>query len=167
MTPTRYGYAIPLLLCGLLGSPAFGNGINPPRPSGSQTVEANCTDRGSGAITTLQRVRLAADEASPMIELRIGAAAASMHQLAQVAAIRIPSVKAKPDGFVKATLELREPDYQGPGFVRVRVDGKPVQLTGFGAGLARVTIPLESCKALTLTASTAPPSTEGRGVPKY
>ncbi|MBS0345866.1 MAG: hypothetical protein JSR69_05335 [Proteobacteria bacterium] len=165
MKPTRYGYAIALLLCGLLGEPAFGNGINPPRPSGSQTIEARCTDRDSGETTTLQRARLAADEASPMIELRIGNAAASTLQLAQVAAIRMPSAKAKPDGFAKATLELRNPDYQGPGFVRVRVDGKPVQLTGFTEARARVTIPLESCKALTLSASTAPLE-DGRGVPK-
>jgi hypothetical protein len=156
----RSGYVVPLLMCSLLSTAALGNGINPPRPSGSRTIEAQCTDRDSGAITTLQRARLAADEASPMIELRIGNAPATTLQLAQVAGIRMLSARPKPDGFVKATLELREPDYQGPGFVRVRIDGKPVQLTGFNAGLARVTIPLESCKALALAASTPAPAAE-------
>lgn len=160
MPRIRSGYVVPLLMCCLPSTAALGNGINPPRPSGSRTVEAQCTDRNNGAIITLQRARLTTDEASPMIELRIGDAPASTLQLAQVAGIRMPSARPKPDGFVKATLELREPDYQGPGFVRVRIDGKPVQLTGFNAELARVTIPLENCRLLALAASTPAPAAE-------
>ena len=155
MFKIRRLYPIPFLLCGLLATEAYGNGINPPRPSGAKTVEAICTDRKSGNATTVQRVRITMDEPSGSIELRVGKSTASTHQLSHVIRVQIPSAGQTLDGFTEASLELSDPSYKGPGFIRVRAKGKPVRLTGFNADLERVDIPLETCKELALKASTS------------
>ena len=155
MSKIRHWYPVPLLLCGLLAAEAYGNGINPPRPIGAKTVEATCTDRKSGNATTIQRARIAINEPSGSLELRIGKSAARTLQLSQVIRVQIPSVKMTSDGFAKVSMELLVPSYEGPGFVRLRAKGKPVRLTGFTADLQRFDIPLEACKELALKASTS------------
>lgn len=160
MFKIRRLYSIPLLLCGLLATEAYGNGINPPRPRGGKTVEAICTDRMSGNATTVQRARItmdetSGDEPSGSIELRVGKSTASTHQLSHVIRVQIPSAGPTLDGFTEASLELSDPSYKGSGFIRVRAKGKPVRLTGFKVNLDRVDIPLETCKELALKAFTS------------
>ena len=161
MSRIRRWYPVPLLLCGLLAAEAYGNGINPPRPSGAKTVEATCTDRKSGNATTIQRARIAIDEPSGSLELRIGKSAARTLQLSQVIRVQIPSARMTSDGFAKASMALLDPSYAGPGFVRLRAGGKPVRLTGFTADLQRFDSPLAACRELALKASTS--SEDGRG----
>lgn len=146
---------VPLLLCGLLPAVAYGNGINPPRPSGAKTVEAICTDRKSGKATIIQRARITIGEPSGSLELRVGQSPARTLQLSQVIRVQIPAARPTPDGFAKASIELIDPGYKGPGFVRVRAKGKPVRVTGFAADLERIDIPLETCKVLAVEASTS------------
>lgn len=161
MFKIRRWHSAPLLLCGLLATTVYGNGINPPRPSGARTVEAICTDRKSGDTTTLQRARIAVDEPTGSLEVRVGASAAKVLQLSQIVRVKIPSPRLASDGFAKASLELLEPSYNGPGFVKLRARGKPVRLTGFTADLDRVEMPLVTCKELALKASQ--PSEAQRG----
>ena len=52
------------------------------------------------------------------------------------------------DGYARATIELREPAYQGSGSVLLRADGKPVRLSGISSGSARAEIALERCAEL-------------------
>ena len=153
MLKNRRWHAMPLLACSLLTSLAHGNGINPPRTSGAKTVEAVCTDRQSGGETTVQRARTVVDAPSGTIELKIDKSTAQFVQLSQLVRLEIPSGKPAPNGFARATLELTEPDYQGPGDVRLRVGKKPVRLTGFTADSTRVDIPLAQCKLLVLTSA--------------
>lgn len=144
-------------LLALIG-PACANGINPPRPSGGATVALTCTDRASGKAVTVQRARVGLAEPGGTLELRIGdSATASARQLAQVARLKIATAKPAADGFAAAMLTLQEPAYQGPGFVRLAVDGKALRLTGFGADLARIDRSLASCAVLAVQPATPPP----------
>ena len=161
MSRIRRRNPVPLLLCGLLAAEACGNGINPPRPSGSRTVEAACTDRKSGNVTTVHRARMAIDEPSGSLELRAGESPARTVQLAEVVRIQIPSAKTAADGFAKAFIELRAPNYKGPGHVRLRAKAKPVRLVGFTANLERLDVPLETCRELAFKASTSSEAENG------
>lgn len=151
----RRWHPVPFLLSGLLAVEAYGNGINPPRPSGSTTVEAACTDRRSGNVTTIHRARMAIDEPSGSLELRTGESAARTVQLLEVIRVQMPSARTAADGFAKAFVELRAPAYKGPGYVRLRAKGKPVRLMGFTADLERVDMPLETCREVAFKASAA------------
>lgn len=152
-----------LLLClpWLLTSKAYSNGINPPRPTGTQTVEASCTDRKSGEVLTVLRARVAADKLAGALEVRLGNASPRDLQLSQIGRVRIASGKSNSGGFAKAFFELREPSYEGEGFVRLTVKGAPVRLTGFSAALERVDIPLQLCRELMLKTSQGEESERG------
>ncbi|MBI3369950.1 MAG: hypothetical protein HY021_16290 [Burkholderiales bacterium] len=153
----------------LLLDRADANGINPPRPSGGSTTEAACTQRANGKTVRVQRARIAVTEAKGSLELRIASEARpATLQLSQLARLRLASAKAGKDGFAAAELSLREPAYEGPGFVRLVVEGKPVRLTGFGADLARVEMPLANCKELVFQAPAPPerPASASYAAPK-
>ena len=139
-----------LLGWGALLGDARGNGINPPRPTGSAVVEAQCTDRTSGETAIVQRARATADNTDGGLRIATGSAAAQTVQLSRIGRIAFEAAKPRPDGFAGATLGILDPPYEGLGFVQVRIDGKPVRLTGFGAGLERVDVALESCRELAL-----------------
>jgi hypothetical protein len=166
MSRARHGFPLFLLLGALLAAESYGNGINPPRQSGSKTVVATCTDRATGEATTIQRTRIFIAEPSGSLELRIGKSAASTLQLSKVIRVQIPSAKTMSDGFAKASLELLDPGYEGPGFVRLEVNTTPVRLTGFSADLRRVDVPLATCKELTLQTSESTNAKHGEGALK-
>jgi hypothetical protein len=161
MTKTRLRHPFALLLCCLLAAEVHGNGINPPRPSGTKTIQATCTDRKSGTVKTIQRARIAIGEPSGTLELRVDRSRARTLQLSQVNRVEIPSAKPTPDGLAKVSMDLLDPTYTGPGFIRLREKGKPVRLVGFTVDLERVDIPLEACKELTLKALTLPETEPG------
>jgi hypothetical protein len=142
-------------VAGLLASAAQGNGINPPRPSGAQAVEAQCTDRQTGEIRTVQRARITVDKPVGTIEVRLRQGKPQWLQLAQVERLAIKAGRPGADGFGKATLKLRQPAFDGEGFVQLSVDGKPVRLTGFSPAQERVDLPLQRCKELVLKPSAA------------
>lgn len=153
--------AVSILLCGLLATESYGNGINPPRPSGAKIVEATCTDRKTGNTTIIQRARITIDEPSGSLVLRVGQSPARTLQLSQVIRLQIASAKPESDGFAKAIMELIDPGYIGSGYVRLKAKGQPVRLTGFTADLERVDKPLGTCKELTIRASTSSEAERG------
>jgi hypothetical protein len=157
MLPIRRWLSLSLLVCLLLAREAYGNGINPPRPSGAKVVEATCVDRRSGVAVIVQRAQITIDEASGLLELRLGDTPARLVQLSQIRRLQILSSKARADGFAKASMTLLDPGYDGPGQVRLRAKAKPVRLTGFAADLERVDRVLGTCKELTFTAPAAVP----------
>lgn len=150
MSKIQYWFAGPMLVCGMLATVSYGNGINPPRPSGTKTVEATCTDRKTGNTTTVQRARITINEPSGSLVLRVGQSPAKTLQLSQVIRLQIASAKPASDGFAKASMELIDPSYKGTGYVRLKAKGQPARLTGFTADLERVDKPLGSCKELTI-----------------
>jgi hypothetical protein len=150
MSKIQYWFAAPILVCGMLATVSYGNGINPPRPSGTKTVEATCTDRKTGNTIAVQRARITIDEPSGSLVLRVGQSPAKTLQLTQVIRLQISSAKPASDGFAKASMELIDPDYKGTGYVRLKAKGQPARLTGFTADLARIDKPLGSCKELTI-----------------
>lgn len=165
MSKIQYWFAAPILVCGMLAKVSYGNGINPPRPSGTKTVEATCTDRKTGNTITVQRARITMDEPSGSVVLRVGQSPAKTLQLTQVIRLQISSAKPASDGFAKASMELIDPDYTGTGYVRLKAKGQPARLTGFTADLERIDKPLGSCKELTIqTVSSS--DTERSGVSK-
>lgn len=150
-------YGIPPLIFALLSFPANGNGINPPRPSGSATVALSCIDRSSGDSTTVLRAKIiTGDEATAWLDVRIGKSAPQRLQLSQIIQIQMPSGKTVANGFTKATLEIRDPDYTGAGSVQIKIKGKPVRISGFSPTLERVELPLNSCKKITQSTQQAP-----------
>jgi hypothetical protein len=157
MLPIRRWLSLVLLICPLLAREAYGNGINPPRPSGAKVVEATCVDRRSGVAVIVQRAQITIDEASELLELRLSDTSARSVQLTQIRLLQILSSKPKADGFAKASMILLDPGYEGPGQVRLRSKAKPVRLTGFAADLERVDRVLASCKELSFTAPTSAP----------
>ena len=161
MAKTRLRHPLAPLLCCLLAAEAYGNGINPPRPSGAKTIQATCTDRKSGNVKTIQRARIVLGEPSGSLELRVDRSKARTLQLSQVNRVEIPSAEPTADGLAKVSVDLFDPIYTGPGFIRLRDKGKPVRLVGFTADLERVDIPLEACKELTLKALTLPEAEPG------
>jgi hypothetical protein len=152
MSKIQYWFAAPILVCGMLATVSYGNGINPPRPSGTKTVEATCTDRKTGNTIAVQRARITIDEPSGSLVLRVGQSPAKTLQLSQVIRLQISSAKPASDGFAKATIELNDPDHKGSGsgYVRLKAKGQPARLTGFTADLERIDKPLGSCKELTI-----------------
>jgi hypothetical protein len=148
---TSWGLAC---LASLLAPAAHGNGINPPRPTGAQTVEAQCTDRQTGETRLVQRARITVDKPDGALELRLRQGKPQRLQLAQIERVSIKAGKPGVDGFGKATLVLLEPAFKGEGFVRLNVGGKPVRLTGFTLAQDRVDVPLQRCKELVLKPST-------------
>ncbi len=160
----RRSYLILLFLLVLLTTTAHANGINPPRPSGSETIEALCTDRKSGNTTTVQRARMTVDEPTGGLEVRLEKSDAQTLRLSRITRVQLATGKPNSDGFAEASLELLEPSYRGEGFVKLRVNGKPVRLAGFSADLRRVDIPLESCRELVL--KTSRPSEAEHRAPK-
>ena len=132
---------------------AEANGINPPRHEGSKIVVARCTLQKTGAVVELQRARFAEDAVSG-VELRMGTAKAPVQSIDPAKVSRIDFAgKSRSDGFMKATLDLRDPSYQGAGFVKVKSGRKALVLTGFAPSLDRVEVELASCKALTFDVS--------------
>lgn len=151
MFPIRRWLPLPLLMCLLLAREAYGNGINPPRPSGAKAVEVTCIDRRSGVAVIVQRAQITIDEASGLLELRLSDTPARQVQLSQIRQLQILSSKPRADGFAKASIALLDPGYDGPGQVRLRAKSKPVRLTGFAADLERVDRLLGTCKELSFT----------------
>lgn len=144
----RYGITTLLLI--LLSLPANGNGINPPRPSGSATIALSCIDRSSGDSTTVLRAKIiTGDEPAGWLDVRIGKSAPQRLQLSQIIQIQMPSGKAIANGFTKATLEIHDPDYTGAGWVHVKNKGKPIRISGFTPTRERIELPLDSCKKIT------------------
>lgn len=107
-------------------------------------AQAVCTERGTGNKIVLAGAQLGAGAAAGLT-LRLGAAPAQQFPLAQVARIQMTGAEQGSDGYARATIELREPAYQGPGSVLLRTDGKPVRLSGISSGSARAEIALERC----------------------
>lgn len=157
MRRIRHWLPIHLLLLTLLTSRAYGNGINPPEPQGSQTVDAFCSERTSGKTLVVLRARITIEKPSGSLELRIGESQARLLQLSRVIRLEIPSAVPMSDGFTKALLRLSEPDYEGPGLVRIRAGEKQVRVTGFDTDInKKVDIALETCKDFAVKASIAP-----------
>jgi hypothetical protein len=153
----RMNRLAPGLACvaGLLATAAQGNGINPPRPGGSQAVEAQCADRQTGEIRIVQRARITVDKPVGTLDVRLRMGKPQQLQLAQIERLAIKAGKPGTDGFGKATLALRQPAFNGEGFVQLSVDGKPVRLTGFSPAQERVDLPLQRCKELVLKPAAA------------
>ena len=158
----RSDLAAALAASALCLPPAFPNGINPPRPSGGQTTDAVCKDRGSGEATTVRRARILVDQSAGTLWLRTGVEAGRRAQLASIGRIVIAPTTAEPetntDGEAAATISLLQPAYEGPGFVRLREGTKPVRLVGFSDSGTRVDLPLARCAELVLTTLTTGPS---------
>jgi hypothetical protein len=146
----RCSYLILLLLACLLTTRAYANGINPPQPSGAKTLEALCTDRKNGNVVTVQRAQMTTDKTIGLLEVRLEKSGPHNLQLSQINRVQIATGKPSSDGFAKASFELLNPSYKGGGFIRLRVNGKPVHLTGFSDALEHIEIPLQSCRVLTL-----------------
>lgn len=143
-------YGICTVFLALISLHANGNGINPPRPSGTETIALSCVDRGTGDSITVLRAKIIGEtELSSWLEARLGKAAPQRLQLSQITRIQLPSGKPLANGFSKAELEIREPNYSGTGMVRSRIKGKSVRITGFSSDLERIELPLESCKDIT------------------
>ena len=132
-------------------SNANANGINPPRVSGSEIVEATCTSDADVDSTIIFRARVVAGEkATDLMEIRMGNEPALEVSMSKINRLEIASSAPDPDGFVRANLHLSDPEYQGKGFVKVIEQGKPLRLSGFTKVNRRVEIPLSKCKALLL-----------------
>lgn len=155
MNKIRLRHAVVLSSCLFVAS-AEANGINPPRPVGSETVVASCIDRASGGIATLQRAQITDGDSSRPLEVQLGKEAPRTVQLSQLRRLQFHSGKPRPDGFAKATLEVAEPVFVGEAFVKVRAGKKPVLISGFSTAFERVEISLGSCKELAF--KKAPPS---------
>jgi hypothetical protein len=141
--------------CLFIVQQADANGINPPRPSGSELVTARCTLRTPGAPRTLERARVDAADSTDGLQLRLGPEKAQAIPLTKIARIRVPSRTLRADGFAKALIDVREPSYQGAGWIRLKDSTGSIVLTGFAASSpGRVEIPLASCKELSFEVRT-------------
>ena len=160
MSKLRLFQALALMSC-LFAASAGANGINPPRPVGSETVMASCTDRTSSKVTILQRVRIAYGDASAPLEVRLGKTPPQAVQLSKVRRIQFHAGKPKPDGFAKAMIEIEEPPSVGEGAVKVRANKRPVRISGFSPASEHVEIALENCKELEFTKAKSKPQMGG------
>lgn len=84
--------------------------------------------------------------------MRFEKSGAQKLELSKISRIQIASDEPGSDGFAKASIELFEPSYKGDGFVRLKLNGNPVRLTGFSSGQERVDIPIAKCRALAFRA---------------
>lgn len=155
MNRLRLGHAVIFSSCLFVAS-VEANGINPPRPVGSETVVVSCVDRASGGITILQRAQISDGNSSRSLEVQLGNDAPRTVQLSQLRRLQFHSGKPRPDGFVNATLELAEPVFVGKAIVKVRTGNKPVLISGFSTASERAALSLGSCKELEF--KKAPPS---------
>ncbi len=141
-----------VLLCCVVTNRADANGINPPRPAQPVEVEASCTEKKSGAITVLKKARLLSDESGGSLEVMLDAkprgAPAQRVELGQINKIVFAGKKPTKDGFVKAMLDLIEPNFSGEGLVRIRQDKTSIILSGFRDTTERVELPIERCRKL-------------------
>ena len=143
--------ALPILLMALGSVPGAGSAVAGESQRvawiGAMEVQAVCTERGTGNKIALTGAQLGAGEPAGLM-LRLGDGAARQLPLAQIARIQFTGAEPGVDGYARATIELREPAYQGSGSVLLRADGKPVRLSGISSGSARAEIALERCAEL-------------------
>ena len=140
-----------VLLVAFMSIPdAEANGINPPRPAGSEIVQATCVVRKSGATVVIQRARMTVDESGGLLEVRLDQSTPQTVPLAQFRRIQFHKGTHTQDGFAKSTLDLINPPYEGEGLVRVRTGGKAIRINGFDASSRPIELPLERCKELVI-----------------
>lgn len=139
--------AVLLFLCVLV--PAEGiHAISPPRPAGSDILDAACTDPG-GRVVVLRRVRLLTDDPAERIQFMTTSGAIARFRLSEIRRIELPGTPPGADGFAAASTVLRAPDVRVTAIRLVSAVG-PLRVTGFTDRKERVEIRLADCRVLVI-----------------
>lgn len=145
--PNRITRAVLLSLC-LLALAAPAHAISPPRPAGSDILDASCTDPGN-RVMTLRRVRLLTDDPAERIQFRTASGAITGFRLSEIRRIDLPGGPVAADGFAAASVMLRASDVRVTA-IRLASGAGPLRLAGFTDRRERIEIRLADCRVLAI-----------------
>src|SRR5688572_28481878 len=111
-----------LLAAALATWPAFGNGINPPRPAELALVQARCVEdpENNPDAPSIYRAGVSGGKQADVIEFRASKAGIEQAPIANVKAVVIDDKSADGAGFVKGTVVLRNRLQPQKGTVKIR-----------------------------------------------
>lgn len=127
-------------------APAFGNGINPPRPAELALIQATCLEAPNAESPSLFRSRLVGGKDAGRLEFRSGQPPRNQSEsLSVVTSVVLESKVVSADGYAKGKIALRDRDKPVEGSVKVRDGANEIAVAGFRENGERVEIPLLAC----------------------
>ena len=135
-------------------SNSYSNGINPPRPSGTDTVKAVCKERSGGSQHELFRTQIVGG-ANPVESLTfVIKGATEQINIIDVRTITLSAGTVDSDGFVKGSLIRSDGTEEKATKVQVKTNNIPIRLTGFSKTGTRLSIDFATCESIEFSSVT-------------
>ena len=132
----------------ILSINANANGINPPRPSGSETVHASCQYRDTDTTIKVERVRVRSSVSKTALYISFAGLPQKLVQLSDIDLIRMLQPEPDANGYVYVELHLNSPSYIGNGYVLISFGDQEFELIGFTKDRTRISFPITRCKEI-------------------
>jgi hypothetical protein len=135
---------------------AYPNGINPPRPSGSNAVKTMCKESPSGDGHEIFRTLVMAGS-TPLESLSfvIGDVKESIN-ITDIRTITIGIRAVGSDEFAGGALVRTDGTEEKAVRVQVRIKGTPIYLTGFTENGVRLSIDIAKCRSVEFSSAVTP-----------
>ena len=138
----------------LIGSGAFPNGINPPRPRHGALVAAICKEKSSDRLHDIFRVRVKiGDNSLEGLIFQIDSVSEEI-AISDIKSLSLNTTGVDHDGFIKATLVRADGSEEKSAMVQVRATNKNVELAGFTRNGTRFKIELLKCTIVEFSSAT-------------
>lgn len=151
----RHVRIIVLMALTMVGSHGYGNGINPPPPTGGTILVATCVDRNTKVPTVVFRVRAVSSDTTGSVMFRLPSSGSKKLTLSDIRRVEIPRVAMSQGGYTSASVDLLNPEFQGIADIRLGRGKTGLRLTGFNESRERVTVRVSTCEVLEIQRSSA------------